>query len=191
METVEKVQDIVKVIEDISEETNLLSLNASIEAARAGEEGRGFAVVAQTIRTLSENTNRELEKIKEIIAKLNNECNDCNDMAHKVVKDSSLQTEEIKLVINSFSVMDKDIHSVNEEINNAVNIVKDLSISCKTLVKSAEDISDVSESNAAATQEINASIEELNTSNEIIVNNINKLSDTANEMNNSLKAFTI
>lgn len=62
--TVDKVSNIVSVIEEISSETNLLSLNASIEAARAGDAGKGFAVVAQEIRVLSDNTNTELENIK-------------------------------------------------------------------------------------------------------------------------------
>lgn len=65
--TVDKVSNIVSVIEEISSETNLLSLNASIEAARAGDAGKGFAVVAQEIRVLSDNTNTELENIKQII----------------------------------------------------------------------------------------------------------------------------
>lgn len=56
------MSNIVSVIEEISSETNLLSLNASIEAARAGDAGKGFAVVAQEIRVLSDNTNTELEK---------------------------------------------------------------------------------------------------------------------------------
>ena len=66
--TVDKVSNIVSVIEEISSETNLLSLNASIEAARAGDAGKGFAVVAQEIRVLSDNTNTELENIKQIIS---------------------------------------------------------------------------------------------------------------------------
>ena len=61
---------IIEAIEDFSGLTNLLSLNASIEAARAGDAGKGFAVVADEIRVLSDNTNKELNNIKEIISKL-------------------------------------------------------------------------------------------------------------------------
>ena len=75
--TVDKVSNIVSVIEEISSETNLLSLNASIEAARAGDAGKGFAVVAQEIRVLSDNTNTELENIKQIISSLVEECRYC------------------------------------------------------------------------------------------------------------------
>ena len=63
-EVVDRVSQIVSVIEDISGQTNLLSLNASIEAARAGDAGRGFAVVAEEIRVLSDNTSEQLENIK-------------------------------------------------------------------------------------------------------------------------------
>ena len=69
-DAINKVSDILKVIEEIASQTNLLSLNASIEAARAGEAGRGFAVVAGSIKNLAENTSDELNNIREIIENL-------------------------------------------------------------------------------------------------------------------------
>lgn len=66
-DAINKESDILKVIEEIASQTNLLSLNASIEAARAGEAGRGFAVVAGSIINLAENTSDELNNIREII----------------------------------------------------------------------------------------------------------------------------
>lgn len=68
---IEKVKDMINIIQDIADETNLLSLNASIEAARAGSVGRGFAVVAEEIRTLSDNTNASVQGIQETIKDLN------------------------------------------------------------------------------------------------------------------------
>ena len=100
--TVDKVSNIVSVIEEISSETNLLSLNASIEAARAGDAGKGFAVVAQEIRVLSDNTNTELENIKQIISSLVEECRYCVQASGTIVEDNAKQKEEIKAVLDEF-----------------------------------------------------------------------------------------
>ena len=101
--TVDKVSNIVSVIEEISSETNLLSLNASIEAARAGDAGKGFAVVAQEIRVLSDNTNTELENIKQIISSLVEECRYCVQASGTIVEDNAKQKEEIKAVLDEFT----------------------------------------------------------------------------------------
>ena len=104
-----KVSDIISVTEEISGQTNLLSLNASIEAARAGEAGRGFAVVAEEIRVLSDNTNAELNRIKDIISELVMECKECVDASNSVVSDNAVQKEEIKTVLGEFGKLDEQI----------------------------------------------------------------------------------
>lgn len=113
--TVDKVSNIVSVIEEISSETNLLSLNASIEAARAGDAGKGFAVVAQEIRVLSDNTNTELENIKQIISSLVEECRYCVQASGTIVEDNAKQKEEIKAVLDEFGSLDEQIQKTAEK----------------------------------------------------------------------------
>ena len=160
--TVDKVSNIVSVIEEISGETNLLSLNASIEAARAGDAGKGFAVVAQEIRVLSDNTNTELENIKQIISSLVEECRYCVQASGTIVEDNAKQKEEIKAVLDEFSSLDEQIQRTAEKADEIEELVTAMIELNDDITKSSNSLTDVSAANAAATEEMNANIEELN-----------------------------
>ena len=160
--TVDKVSNIVSVIEEISGETNLLSLNASIEAARAGDAGKGFAVVAQEIRVLSDNTNTELENIKQIISSLVEECRYCVQASGTIVEDNAKQKEEIKAVLDEFSALDEQIQKTAEKADEIEELVTAMVELNDDITKSSNSLTDVSAANAAATEEMNANIEELN-----------------------------
>lgn len=160
--TVDKVSNIVSVIEEISSETNLLSLNASIEAARAGDAGKGFAVVAQEIRVLSDNTNTELENIKQIISSLVEECRYCVQASGTIVEDNAKQKEEIKAVLDEFGSLDVQIQKTAEKADEIEELVTAMIELNDDITKSSNSLTDVSAANAAATEEMNANIEELN-----------------------------
>lgn len=160
--TVDKVSNIVSVIEEISSETNLLSLNASIEAARAGDAGKGFAVVAQEIRVLSDNTNTELENIKQIISSLVEECRYCVQASGTIVEDNAKQKEEIRAVLDEFSELDEQIQKTAEKADEIEELVTAMIELNDDITKSSNSLTDVSAANAAATEEMNANIEELN-----------------------------
>ena len=160
--TVDKVSNIVSVIEEISGETNLLSLNASIEAARAGDAGKGFAVVAQEIRVLSDNTNTELENIKQIISSLVEECRYCVQASGTIVEDNAKQKEEIKAVLDEFGALDEQIQKTAEKADEIEELVTAMIELNDDITKSSNSLTDVSAANAAATEEMNANIEELN-----------------------------
>lgn len=159
--TVDKVSNIVSVIEEISSETNLLSLNASIEAARAGDAGKGFAVVAQEIRVLSDNTNTELENIKQIISSLVEECRYCVQASGTIVEDNAKQKEEIKAVLDEFGSLDEQIQKTAEKADEIEELVTAMIELNDDITKSSNSLTDVSAANAAATEEMNANIEEL------------------------------
>lgn len=175
--TVDKVSNIVSVIEEISSETNLLSLNASIEAARAGDAGKGFAVVAQEIRVLSDNTNTELENIKQIISSLVEECRYCVQASGIIVEDNAKQKEEIKAVLDEFSALDEQIQKTAEKADEIEELVTAMIELNDDITKSSNSLTDVSAANAAATEEMNANIEELNAM-------MHGVSEMAGHMNN-------
>lgn len=181
--TVDKVSNIVSVIEEISSETNLLSLNASIEAARAGDAGKGFAVVAQEIRVLSDNTNTELENIKQIISSLVEECRYCVQASGTIVEDNAKQKEEIKAVLDEFGALDEQIQKTAEKADEIEELVTAMIELNDDITKSSHSLTDVSAANAAATEEMNANIEELNA----MMNGVSEMAGHMNAESDGLK----
>lgn len=109
-ETSERITEILSIIREISDRTNLLSLNASIEAARAGESGKGFAVVAQSISNLAETTEKSVQDIEELIEQTTTQMN-----------------QAIQFIDKSSDAMNKSfdmVLSLDQEIQNSRNIVK-------------------------------------------------------------------
>ena len=181
--TVDKVSNIVSVIEEISSETNLLSLNASIEAARAGDAGKGFAVVAQEIRVLSDNTNTELENIKQIISSLVEECRYCVQASGTIVEDNAKQKEEIKAVLDEFGSLDEQIQKTAEKADEIEELVTAMIELNDDITKSSNSLTDVSAANAAGTEEMNANIEELNA----MMHGVSEMAEHMNNESDGLK----
>lgn len=158
---IQEMETILGSIEEIASETNLLALNASIEAARAGDAGRGFAVVADSIKGLSENTSNELENIRKIISKLVENFKECEKCIELVVKSNQSSTESTKDVIESFRIINNDVVSTNEKLTVVHETDEKMMKDIMEIDSQVKVIGQAAESNAAATQEITASSEEL------------------------------
>ena len=188
-DVVDKVGDIIAVIEDISGQTNLLSLNASIEAARAGEAGKGFAVVADEIRVLSDNTNKELNNIKDIIAKLVEECNECVKASNIIVKDNANQQHEIETVLKEFDSLDVQIVMTTEKADEIQKLVTEMVALNGSITNSSGGLTDVSAANAAATEQMTANIEELNAMMHGVAEMAGLMRSESEELDEALKYF--
>ena len=188
-DVVDRVGDIIAVIEEISGQTNLLSLNASIEAARAGEAGKGFAVVADEIRVLSDNTNKELNNIKDIISKLIEECAECVKASAAVVENNVVQKQEIESVLKEFETLDVQIVMTAEKADEVQKLVTDMVELNGSITSSSGGLTDVSASNAAATEQMTANIEELNAMMHGVAEVAGLMRDESEQLDQALKYF--
>lgn len=159
----EKSLDIVKIIDtmkNISEQTNLLSLNAAIEASRAGESGKGFAIVASEIRKLAEQSSTSAAHIASIITQLQQD----TDMAVEAVSTlNEVNKEQGSLVQETglaFQDISKDITDVSLKINNTHEKINGISISNEKIVDAIMKLSATSEQTMATTQETAAITQE-------------------------------
>ncbi len=188
-ESAKKIENASQMIRSIAEQTNLLALNAAIEAARAGETGRGFAVVAEEIRKLSEQSNAFTSEIYEVIKELTGKTQHAVETMEEVgklfvsqaksVDKSNEKFEGIAAAIEKMKIVIANINESGQEMENKKN----------QIIGIIENLSAISEENAAGTQEASASIEEQTSSIEEIANASESLAKLAEEMQESISRF--
>ena len=158
-----EISNALKIINDVSEQTNLLSLNASIEAAKAGEAGKGFAVVADEVRSLSTQTSASAGTIANILGELQVMVQDAVSAMNTF---RTTNTAQNKLIQDTESIFNTTIQSMND-VNRNINLVSDkvqaILASNDQIVNSIEEISSTSEANLANIQESFAATETNNT----------------------------
>ncbi len=162
------IGSIINVINDISSQTNLLSLNASIEAARAGEVGRGFAVVADEIRKLAEQTRQSVNDIRDIIESIQGNTMELVKSAKSAENVLVLQDTAVKNTTESYL-------GINESVDN-------LMIHLKSIIENVNNVEDARTSTLGAIENISAVLEEIAASS----NNVNQISSNQLESVESL-----
>jgi len=187
----DKIESASDMIKGIAEQTNLLALNASIEAARAGEAGKGFAVVADEIRKLAEETNQFAGEISSTIAEL-------SEMTEKGVNTMAKASEIVKEQMNSLNNTNDKFEGIAGSIEDVKNVVEELNSSTMILtdkkdkiINIIENLSAISEENAAGTQEASASVEEQTASMAQIAKASEELAQLAENMQLSMSKFKL
>lgn len=153
---VDEISKCVSVIEEISSQTNLLSLNASIEAARAGEAGKGFAVVAEEIRHLSDSTAESAQEIKQIIEKVVKLSEVTVDYANKVVRTTEEEQQNISDTQQQFAILSDAVTNSLDNIYDIKNVTDILENIKSHLVTATSNLGAIAEELGASAQEASA-----------------------------------
>lgn len=185
------IGNIVGVIDDISDKTRLLSLNAAIEAARAGEHGKGFAVVADEVKKLSDQSIHSTSEISNIVEDIQNEIEktfEAVKITDKIVLDNKNNMK------NTQEIFDCIVSRI-DEITDGIKLISSAFIDMKnqkdTLVQEIESIANISQEAAASSEEITAKIEDQNNVNNNVYEAINDLQLLAKELSKSISVFKI
>lgn len=154
------IKDIIDMIKDISEQTNLLSLNASIEAARAGEAGKGFAIVAHEVRSLADQSKQATINIEKIIANILTQSKSSVDLVKESNSLFLKQTDAIGQTKHSFEEIIDDTNSIADEMKFIESAVERINDNKNSVENSIEQMVIVAENSSATTEEITATTQE-------------------------------
>ncbi|WP_313134732.1 methyl-accepting chemotaxis protein [Anaerocolumna sp.] len=174
------INNIVNVINEIADQTNLLSLNASIEAARAGNYGRGFSVVANEIRKLAEQSQKSVNDIKDIISSIQDDTKNAVQITLEAEKALKLQDGAVKNTMKSFHNISDSVEDLMTYLNHIADNVGNME---DARVSTTEAISNIS----AVMEEIAASTNTVNQNSNLQLSSVETLNNSAGNLNENAK----
>ena len=186
-----EIVDIIKLIGDIAEETNLLSLNASIEAARAGEAGRGFAVVASQIGVLAKNSADSVAHITSLINEINGLVDDAVKQAGSSASDIESSADLIHTAVDTFDQIFQNIQETSHLIEGVVEKINQVDQVATNVAASSEEQAASSDEILATSESMLQQAKSISKNSEQVEAEAGNLAESADQLADQVKQFQI
>lgn len=190
-ERLDKISDLIQIINTIAKQTNLLALNAAIEAARAGEAGKGFAVVSDEIRKLSEQVAKSVREITDMVTRIQAESKFIADSLENGYENVREGTANIQVTGEIFNRIQSEVYSMVDKVNHVSAGLEEISDNVQKVNTAVENVAAISEENSAGIEETAASISRQNELMNTIADNAGVLSLSAERLKQMTGRFQV
>jgi len=186
-----KITQIIAVISQIAEQTNLLALNAAIEAARAGEQGKGFAVVADEVRKLAEQSQTSAKQITDLVQEIQRKTEHSAEKMSKAAESVGTGIQLSNDTIVKFNEILAGVKSIAPQIAEISMIAKTVSGEVSAVSSTTKELAEIAKKNAAASDAVAASTQEQIASLEEVNASAKALSDGSEKLQGIIGRFTV